>query len=327
MTNNMEALLKINKTAKAYKQSLIVLAANELGIYDTLKSNKYTALELSKKMKLKLRGLTILLNALVQTGFIIKKGDKYFNVKSFEQYLVKGGKHYVGSSLRHDFNLVHSWYQLPDVLKSGKPARKEKRTKKEQENFILAMANSSELRINDFFDNVDFGKCNKFLDVGGGPGTFSLNAVRRYQNLTAYNFDLPETLSIAKKYLASFREKDRIKLVKGDYFKDGLGKDFDVILLSNIIHSIGEKDTLYLFKKTYSSLADNGKLIVKDFFINENRIEPQRAVLFAVNMLVNTSEGCAYSVRETTTLLKKTGFRKIKYVFVNDEVEFIEAYK
>jgi len=327
MENSKETLSFIYRNAKAYKQSLILLSANELGVFEALHGNRASAGNLAKKIKSNTRALTLLLNALVSIGFLRKSGEYYSNIKDFEDYLIQGGKHYIGSSLKHDFNLVSSWKEIPAVVKSGRPASTERRTKKEQENFILAMANSSELRIEDFFDNVDFNSCKKFMDVGGGPGTFCLNAVKRNPEITAFNFDLPETNVIARKYLNSFKEKSRIKLVNGDYFKDDFGKDFDIILLSNIIHSLGEKDIVKLFKKSFKSISSGGKLIIKDFYIADNRIEPIRPVLFAINMLVNTKEGCAYSVKDTSRWLKTAGFTRTKYFYVNDEVEFIEAYK
>ena len=82
-----------------------------------------------------------------------------------------------------------------------------------------------------------------------------------------------------------------------------------------------------LLKKAYKAVEKGGKVIVKDFFINDSRVEPARAVLFAINMLVNTKEGNAYSVKEVTGWLKKAGFKNTVYRFVNEEVEFIEAYK
>jgi 3-hydroxy-5-methyl-1-naphthoate 3-O-methyltransferase len=322
-----EPLMTINRTTKAYKQSIVVLTANELGIFAALYQKKQSAAELSKKLKLNIRALKILLNALVQVGFLKKKGDVYSNVPSFETFLNPDGDHYIGDSLKHDLNILKNWSELAQVVKSGKPVQKNKRTQKEQENFILAMANSTELRITDFLNNIDLNKCKNILDVGGGPGTFSIFAVHKYPELIAYNYDLPETITIASKYLKPFLHKEQVKLVKGDYFKDKFGVDFDAILMSNIIHSLGEKDIVMLFKKAYQALSNNGKLIIKDFFIKDNRVEPQRAVLFAVNMLVNTKEGNAYSVKEVTSWLKKAGFNKTKYKYVNDEVEFIEAYK
>lgn len=324
---NENILARINKYVKAYKQSIIILTANELGIFNELSKKASTSLNISKKLKLNLRGLTILLNALVNIGLLRKTKNFYCLKKEYIPFLVPGSKYYIGDSLKHDFNLISSWILLPEVIKKGKPARKGMRNRKEHENFILAMANSSQLKINDFFNAVDLNGCKKFLDVGGGPGTFSLHAVRRYKDLVAYNFDLPETIKIAKKYLLSFPERERVKLVKGDYFKDNFGNDYDVILLSNIIHSLGKEEIYKLFKKAFLSLNNNGKLIVKDFYLKENRIEPQRAVLFAINMLVNTENGNTYTKKEIIDLLSKAGFKKTKYTFINEDVEFIEAYK
>lgn len=327
MDINIEVLNHINNNAKGYKQSFITLTANYLGIFEVLSKKKYSAEKLAEIMKFDLRAITILLDALVSIGFLKKTGNSYYLIKKFTPFLTQKGKYYIGDSLKHDFNLLHTWIKLPEVIKTGKPARKNKRDKSEQENFILAMANSSLLNVNSFYDSIDLSDCRKFLDVGGGPGIYSLYAVKRNKDLISYNFDLPETIKIAKKYLSKYNEKNRIKLITGDYFKEDFGINYDLILLSNIIHSLGKKDILSLFKKSYIALNNNGRLIVKDFYIKSNRIEPQRVALFAVNMLVNTTEGNTYTVKETIELLKEAGFKKSKYNFINKEIEFIEAFK
>jgi SAM-dependent methyltransferase len=320
-------LATINGIAKAYKEAIVVLSANELNLFAFLCKKGYSALELSKKLKLNKRGLTILLDTLVHLKFLTKKFDKYSCIKQFKPYLSPDGDYYIGDSLKHDLDILKKWAQLPEVIKTGLPARKEKRAEKEQRDFILSMANSTELSVSDFFNHLDLSKCKTFFDIGGGPGTNSIFAVHKYPHLKAYSFDLPETIKIAREYLKQFIYNDTVKLIEGDYFKNDFGKDYDSMLLSNIIHSHSEADILKLFKKVYKSCSKTGKLIVKDFFINDNRVEPKRAVLFAINMLVNTEAGNTYSVNQINALLKKAGFKRTKYVFVNDNVEFIEAYK
>jgi hypothetical protein len=327
MKNEITALATINGITKSYKEAIIVLSANELDLFGLLCERAYSVLELSKKLKLNKRGLTILLDALVHIGFLIRKSDKYSCVNKFKPYLSPNGDHYIGDSLKHDLNVLKSWSQLPEVIKTGIPIRRQKRTAKEQKDFILAMANGTELSIVDFLNHLDLSNCKTFFDIGGGPGTNSIFAVHKYHGLKAYNFDLPETIKIAREYLKPFLFNERVELIEGDYFKDDFGKDYDAMLLSNIIHSHSETDILKLFKKAYKSCSKTGKLIVKDFFINDSRVEPKRAVLFAVNMLVNTKAGNTYSVKQVNALLRKAGFKRTRYTFVNDNVEFIEAYK
>jgi len=320
-------LATINGIAKAYKEAIVVLSANELNLFALLCEKSYSALELSKKLKLKKRGLTILLDTLVHLKFLTRKSDKYLCIKKFKPYLSPKGDYYIGDNLKHDLTMLKNWSQLPEIIKTGLPAKKEKRSEKEQRDFILAMANNTQFGVVDFFNHLDLSKCKTFFDIGGGPGTNSIFAVHNYPHLKVYNFDLPETIKIAREYLKQFLYNNTVKLIEGDYFKNDFGKDYDAMLLSNIIHSHSEADILKLFKKAYKSCSKTGKLIVKDFFINDNRVEPEKAVLFAVNMLVNTEAGNTYSVKQVNALLKKAGFKRTKYMFINNNVEFIEAYK
>ena len=320
-------LTTINKITKACKEAMVLLSANELNLFTLLCEESYSALELSKKLKLNKRGLTILLDTLVHLKFLTRKHDKYLCVKKFKPYLSPKEDDYIGDRLKHDLTVLKNWCQLPGVIKTGLPARREKRSEKEQRDFVLSMANSTQFGVVDFFNRIDLSKCKTFFDIGGGSGTNSIFAIHNYPHLKVYNFDLPETIKIAREYLKQFHYHDAVKLVEGDYLKNDFGKDYDAMLLSNIIHSHSEADILKLFRKAYKSCSKTGRLIVKDFFINDSRVEPEKAVLFAVNMLVNTEAGNTYSVKQVNALLKKAGFKRTKYTFINNNVEFIEAYK
>jgi ubiquinone/menaquinone biosynthesis C-methylase UbiE len=329
MKNRINALQKIFSSSKGYRQATILLTANKVGIFAKLSTEKMTAEELSKDLKIKLRGTIIILNALVNLGFLKKKGNYYQNCSKFIPYLCPEGEHYIWATLEHDFNLLKSWSNLPEILKTGRPVRTKSqvRDKFDQETFILTMANSAIPQMKDFYNNLDLSSYKSFLDIGGGPGVYSLFACKKYPNLTATNFDIAETNSIARKYLSRFPESKRIKFMNGSYFTDNFGENHDVVLISSIIHSLGEKDIIMIFKKAYNALNDGGMIIVKDFYFNNDRVSPEKASLFAVNMLVNTEEGDCYTVYEVKKWLKEAGFGKPVYKEVNPDIQFIKAFK
>ncbi len=103
----------------------------------------------------------------------------------------------------------------------------------------------------------------------------------------------------------------KIHFIEGDFFKVDPGMEFDLVILSNIIHSLGEKDCLMLFSRLRSWLTKNGRLLVHDMTVDRSGTKPVHAALFSVNMLVNTLKGKVYSEEETLKLIRAAGMKRI----------------
>ncbi len=94
----------------------------------------------------------------------------------------------------------------------------------------------------------------------------------------------------------------------GDYFVDDFGQGNDVVLLSAIVHSMGPERNKLLLRKAWDSLVSGGIVVVHESLVDDSRTAPVGAVLFSLNMLVNTGEGQSYSGREIISWLNETGF-------------------
>jgi hypothetical protein len=67
-----------------------------------------------------------------------------------------------------------------------------------------------------------------------------------------------------------------------------------------------------LFRKLHRALAPGGRIVVIDMVLNEDRTGPPFAATFAINMLVNTTEGNCYTLGEYTAWLNEAGFARIQ---------------
>ncbi len=59
-------------------------------------------------------------------------------------------------------------------------------------------------------------------------------------------------------------------------------------------------------------MKSGGKIFIRDFLLNREKTAPLIGVLFAVNMLINTERGNAYSLAEMKSWLHQAGFKKNK---------------
>ena len=101
-----------------------------------------------------------------------------------------------------------------------------------------------------------------------------------------------------------------INFIEGDFICDNIGRGYDLIFASQILHALSEKDNLHLLKKCKRALNKCGRIIIQEFRLLKDRAHPQQGALFSVNMLVNTDGGRSYSPDEMKSWLSKNRIQK-----------------
>lgn len=298
----------------AFQSSRVLITANNFRVFDHLTEPK-TSAKLAKIIKTDLRATGILLDALTSLGLLKKQKDTYRNSHTASRFLVSGSPYYQGDIIKHVDGMWSSWSNLDKVLKTGRPAR----GARNHEAFILGMHNLSVLKAEEIIKNIGFDGVKKALDLGGGPGTYSIEMARR--GIQVSLFDDPETEKIAARVIRNSGVDSRnIEFIAGDFLKDEIGKGYDLILMSQIVHAYSEKNNIMLFRKCRKALNSCGRLVIQEFLIDEKKTNPAPGALFAINMLVNTDGGRTYSPGEIRKWFMKTGFRNVRKKIVPDGV-------
>jgi len=287
------------------------MAANHLNFFTVLGENALTAGEVASRCDTHPRSTRVLLNACVALGTLEREGELYRNSPEALESLVRGKPGYIGDGIAHQEDLWEPWGKLHEAVRTNRPTSKRPSPERGAEvhrNFILAMHNQAIPSAPPLAEALDLTGRHQLFDAGGGPGTYAIFLVKRYPGLKAIIFDLPQTIPIAKEIIADFGVADQVTTRSGDYFKDDFGKGNDVVLLSAILHSMGPERSKGLLMKAHDSLMPCGLVVVHEGLISDDGTSPMRAVLFSLNMLVNTGEGQSYSGAEIMRLMTETGF-------------------
>jgi ubiquinone/menaquinone biosynthesis C-methylase UbiE len=295
------------------RASRVVLTANNYAIFEHLQTPR-TAAELAMIIGTDPRATEILLDAVTALGLLKKTGSRYRNTSVAKRFLLKESPTYQGDMLRHADSLWKSWSGLDDVVKSGLPNRDGTR---DHESFIRAMHNNAVLRTPDVIKALDLRGVKRALDLGGGPGTYSVALARTGISVTL--FDLPNTVDIAKKLILD-SGIETIDFLSGDFHSDDIGNGYDLVFISQIFHSLSEGENLALLEKSRRALNPKGRIAIQEFFLEKNRAFPVSGALFSVNMLVNTASGRCYTPQEMKDWLGRTGFKGITTKILNETV-------
>jgi 2-polyprenyl-3-methyl-5-hydroxy-6-metoxy-1,4-benzoquinol methylase len=310
-----ERVKDIRKIWSGFRPARVLITANNYRVFDHLMHSR-SARAVSEGLNTDLRGTEILLDALVAIGLLVKQKNGYRNTAAASRLLVSGKPYYQGDIIRHADALWENWSGLDEVLKTGKPCHRFR----DRQSFILGMHNIASLKAKDVIDIIGLKGVRTALDLGGGPGTYSVEMARRGIKVTL--FDLPETIEIARKVIGK-EETDGIVLMGGDFMADDIGKGYDLIFISQILHSYSEKENLRLLKKCKKALNKGGRMGIQEFYIDRTRTHPVQGALFSVNMLVNTEGGRCYSIEEIRSWILKTGMKRIRKGFIDDAVVIV----
>jgi ubiquinone/menaquinone biosynthesis C-methylase UbiE len=313
---NTNFLQRLQQISRGYWESSILFAGVKSGVFNILSSGFKSAEKISKTLKADERAAEILLNALAALGFVIKRGNQYRNHPSTSRYLVDGKKDYRGNTLLHSLDMWNAWGSLSEVLYSGVPAtdlvKKLGADRERVEHFICAMDEHAQEPSEKIARLVRPKSIKNLLDVGGGPGTYCLALLKRNPEISATIVDLPLPLQIAKR-LARERGLTRsLQFIEGDFLKVDFGEGYDLVLMSQIFHSNSPEECVLLVNKGYHALQKGGKLLIHDFILNEDKVSPPAAAIFAVNMLVNTQKGRTYTAGEITSWMEGANFKDIR---------------
>jgi len=301
----------LSARASAYRESIVILTANRADVFSRIGETPRSAAELARELGWDPRACTMMLHALTALGLLEKSGDRFGNTETSRRLLVRDSPDYQGDILNHNLNLWARWSRLGEVLRSGRPLRDPgaRRTGEDLRHFIRGMANVARLSAVRLLEHVDLAGRRKLLDVGGGPGEHALAACRRYPELEAVVFDLPEVAPLFEEQRARSGVGERAVFHAGDMHTDPFPHGCDVALVSNIIHSLGEAQNRALLAKIDAVLEPGGLLLVKDFFLDEDRTSPASAALFAINMLLGTEAGGCYTRSDVESWLAGTRCR------------------
>jgi hypothetical protein len=287
-----------------------------LGVFTALSRRAQTASVLSELLGTPERSLSMLLNANVALGFLVRRGAKYANALEAEVFLVQGKEGYLGDAVLHMSRALYDrWGLLTEVVKQGAPARGLAQAPplrpETARAFTLAMHGMSSLAGRWLAERLDLSRCHRLLDLGAGSGVISAKLVERFPNLEATLLDLPEVCKVAQQLYRSSPAAKRLTTRPQSYVEP-LPRGHDVALLSQILHAESERTCRHLLRRVYEALERPGLIVVIEFALNKQKTGPLFPALFSLNMLINTEEGAAYSGDEITRWLREAGFRKTR---------------
>lgn len=307
----------IMQLALAYRSSAVFFAASDFDVFSALANGAMTAQELAARSGAQPEPMRMVLESCVDVGLLSRDGARYVNTPTADTFLVRGRPAFLGGALTYARDLYPAWGGLADLVKTGKPTMPPETIlgddKAKTRAFVMAMHERAKGIGSVLPQIVDLTGRKRLLDVGGGPGTYSVALCRQTPGLTATVLDRPGVLEVSRELVDAAGFADRVSLMPGDYLETPFGSGFDVALLSGMMHRETEDGVMLLLKKAFTALESGGQVIVSDvFFDDDHKNTPPFTTSFAINMMLTSDHGSAHAKTEMVRWMGAAGFGAIE---------------
>jgi hypothetical protein len=309
-----EAILRLSGD---YWKTCALHAGVKLELFTIIGEGCLSAIDIAGRINGDLRGVTMLLNALTAMGLLIHiDEERYANSPAAKSFLSKDSDQYVGYLIMHHHYLMESWSQLDKAVIAGSPLRTRSShgDAAHRESFLMGMFNIAMKVAPTVAAAIELSQRHHLLDLGGGPGTYAIHFCLKNPQLRATVYDLPETRPFAENTIAKFGLTDRIAFAEGNYLREDVPGTYDVALLSHILHAEGPVECRNIIRKASAALQPDGLIMIHEFILDNTMDGPLHPALFALNMLLGTSAGQAYSERQIMDMLADANVKNIRRI-------------
>ncbi|MCC6144687.1 MAG: hypothetical protein IT368_12845 [Candidatus Hydrogenedentes bacterium] len=299
----------LDAIASGFQRSQVLFTALRAGLFPMLE-HPQSVEEIAAAKGWSIRGTRMLLDGLAAIHLVEHEEGRFKNAMIASRCLVPGGPEDRTNILTHTANSYENYGRLIESVESGGPIPRPDRTcdPGSQRAFILGMADTARESADLLLKTIDRAPYHRLLDLGGGPGSYSIAFVRAGENRRATIADLPQTLCITREVVDHAGAAEAIDLAEVDLTKDALPGGHDVMLLSNVIHCFSGEVNREIVQRCFDALEPGGLIVIKDFLLDSGRTGPAWSLLFAIHMLLHTPEGDTFTIDEVAGWTDAAGF-------------------
>jgi (2Fe-2S) ferredoxin/SAM-dependent methyltransferase len=319
---------RLRRLADSFRASRAFLTAVELDLFSTLGEGARAA-EVAERMGADPRSTETLLSGLTSLGLLRRDSDgRFTNSEDTGRYLVKGRPDDARAAIMHRVHMWDRWSTLTECVREGTAMGTEANAGPfSTQAYLAATHRIASLAAPRLVSALALPDVRRVLDVGGGSGAYTAAVLRAFPGASAEIFDLAPVLRITSRYVREAGLEERVLLRPGDFLLDGFGSDFDLVLLSYVMHLSSPEGARRLLQKVESALIPGGRVVINDFVLNADKTLPRSAALHALNLLVSSRGGTVYSEHEYHALFDSLGFVEVRKIPLLGPTDVITARK
>lgn len=296
-----------------YRMFRVMVEAVNSGIIDLLEDGERSLDELLAATSLQPGEGRRFIELLVGVGLLERYDNRLYLSRFSRSYLSRTSADSQRHVLEFEPLLMENWSQLGTVLREGQGAlireQAPNECRKRLQLYQQAMGEAAVVRSGELWDAIiQLPEQGIIIDIGAGDGTYLRSFLASHPGWQGVACDLPDVCNVLAAqslpanmtlYPCNILERQELAGLVERYRARA-----DLLLFSNLCHCYGPDENAALLGQAGELLAQDGLLIVHDFFRDANSF----GALYGLHMLVNTWNGRTYSTAETAALLQDAGF-------------------
>ncbi len=326
--------------ATAYWYSEVLFAAIELGLFDLIESKITTTEELALRTNCNPQKLNRLLKVLEKIELIGYFEENWYNCYLTSLYLIKEKTSYLGAFLLYRRYMQPGWKEILDSLSldtEEKQILSNQEIKEKIFNYVKALDGLAKVKSKEIITLLKPVRLKgPILDIGGGAGALGRAFLSHgsFQHQAELDnvcdlLELPDVIEAANKLYENPEDWKQLRPITGDFrfheFKVSNG--YGLVLLSNFLHIYNENEARDHLEKSTGLLADDGVLLIHDYFPDRKTSTPHKGRLYDLNMMINTYNGICHESSIIVQHLSDLGFKNVNVIDLPSDSSIILASK
>lgn len=308
--------VRLQRLARAYRESGALLAAVELGVFSRISDGADTEATLSAALGISALNAERIIIACLGLGLIERDGDRLRNAPDADRFLVDGKHTYAGAWMFFTHPDWDQWGRLAEHLRNPEPAKLDNDTVKgitveEARRYHRGTYSIGRGAGRLFQRQVDLSARTKILDLGGGSGAYCIEACLAHAHLSAVVFDLPPVAVVAREFIAEHDLSERIEAVGADFNSDPFPTDADVVIMASNLPMYGRDAIAAVVRRAHDALLPGGEMHLIGEALDDDRSGPSDPAIWGLAQTLQNSTGMAHSLAECTGYFQAAGFQDV----------------
>jgi len=323
-----------------------IVAADESGIFTSLKEQESTPDELAHRLDFDERATAILLRLLASLDLLKNRSGRFELTDQARVYLVQSSPFYWGHMMKvgvsdwHRNTLLAKLRQkhsdcvtgpegTPRISGEGRVADNwaAGNISSEQARDVAARMHSHSLPAAlGAARNYDYKSIRRVLDAGGGSGCFVIAMAQQHPHLRNTIMELQAMCDVAQAYVQDGGVADRVDTVAVDMFRQSWPRGYDAVFFSNVWHDWNAQTCKWLAARAFETLPDGGRIMLHEMLLDDDGAGPPTAASFSMLMLLAT-QGQQFTFGELKEILEGAGFVRVDTRQTSAYYSIITGYK
>jgi len=315
MTTERIDTTRLQRMARAYAETAVFYAALDLAIFSHVAAGADDIGALVRATGMSDLNAERLVTVLLAMGLLERRDGRLVNAPDAARFLVRGASTYAGDWMMFTRADVPKWFDLTGILTDPTPPTLlgmyadltvESARAYHAATYSIGMGAGKR-----FCRAVDLGTRRKLLDLGGGSGAYSINAVQRFPQLRAVVLDLSPVIEVTREYLAAHEMSERIDTLAGDFTATAFPRDCDVAVMASNLPIYAPDVIRHVVAKVHAALLPGGEFHLVGEMLDADGAGPLDPALWGMYEAICGTRGKAHTVTQCLDYLRAAGFAHV----------------